>query len=287
MVSPWPPAAWPPWPCAGVSCCLAAVRHQHGGSADGGVKPLAQAFLAANVQVAQPALVQLFGKGANRPTGAAIRVPGKHAHRHVLLGTVGVQELAGKIARWQRRSSSSRIALFLGNGQPPRWLPGFPHWQAAMNFSASSSGNGNGHALLAFARWPARCRPGPRTSWAPAFRSMFRPSASSPMATRNAACAKVVAALDHAGSGVARRRNRRCSLRSMGALPFCTSAPQVSRLLQLCGPWRSRWRRRMPSRPVRPPSRMITSPGTGLLRGGHGLPGHAPTTAPISIRLAT
>ena len=32
-----------------------------------------------------------------------------------------------------------------------------------------------------------------------------------------------------------------------------------------CAPWRNRLRRRMPSRPVRPPSRMIISPGIGGL----------------------
>ncbi len=71
----------------------------------------------------------------------------------------------------------------------------------------------------------------------------------------------------------------------MGGSPFCTSAPQVSMessvwLLELpvAPP--------MPSRPVRPPTRMITSPGAGSSRRTWAW-GTAPTTAPISMRLAT
>ena len=43
----------------------------------------------------------------------------------------------------------------------------------------------------------------------------------------------------------------------------------------------------MPSRPVRPPSRIDYVAGGGAIRGAHGRPGVAPTTAPISMRLAT
>ena len=80
-------------------------------------------------------------------------------------------------------------------------------------------------------------------------------------------------------------RNRRWSFRSVGGLPFCTSAPQTSTLfsvwalLEPVAP-------PMPSRPVAPPSSTITSPGTGSSRRTLAL-GEAPMTAPISMRLAT
>ena len=115
------------------------------------------------------------------------------------------------------------------------------------------------------------------------FRSMYRPSASSPMATDTPPAPKSLQRLIILQASS--RRNRRCSLRSMGALPFCTSAPQWSRLSRL-------WALEepvappMPSRPVRPPSRTMTSPGAGHSRRTWEA-GVAPTTAPISIRFAT
>ena len=79
-------------------------------------------------------------------------------------------------------------------------------------------------------------------------------------------------------------RNRRWIFRSSGALPFCTSLAIVVRdfllwLLEepVAPP--------MPSRPVRPPSRMTTSPGAGRSRTTFSA-GAAPTTAPHSRRLA-
>ena len=70
----------------------------------------------------------------------------------------------------------------------------------------------------------------------------------------------------------------------MGALPFWTSAPSFSMdstLWALEEPVAPP----MPSRPVRPPIRMILSPGAGHSRRTW-LAGVAPTTAPTSMRLA-
>ena len=116
-----------------------------------------------------------------------------------------------------------------------------------------------------------------------AFRSMSRPSASSPMATETPPAPK----------SLQRRimrvtlpsRNRRWILRSSGGLPFWTSAPQVSSDSSVCfleepvAP-------PQPSRPVLPPSRMTMSPGSGTSRMTFSS-GAAPTTAPISMRFAT
>ena len=115
-----------------------------------------------------------------------------------------------------------------------------------------------------------------------ALRSMSSPSASSPIATDTPPAPKSLQRLiSRLASG---SRNRRWSLRSSGAFPFWTSAPQVS----------SEWTvwdfedpvaPPQPSRPVAPPSRMTTSPGVGVSRLTFSA-GAAPTTAPISIRFA-
>ena len=132
-------------------------------------------------------------------------------------------------------------------------------------------------------RWPAPCRPGPRTSWARVFRSMYRPSASSPMATDTPPAPKSLQRLimRHASP----RRNRRWILRSTGALPFCTSAPHVSSDSSLCAL----------EEPVAPPHAVAARapaqqarsrrPGPGVSRRTWSA-GVAPTTAPISMRLA-
>ncbi len=113
-------------------------------------------------------------------------------------------------------------------------------------------------------------------------RSMSSPSASSPTATDTPPAPKSLQRLmSRAASGL---RNRRWSLRSSGALPFCTSAPHVSRLSSV-------WALEepvappQPSRPVRPPSRITKSPAAGVSRRTLAA-GTAPTTAPISMRLA-
>ena len=75
------------------------------------------------------------------------------------------------------------------------------------------------------------------------FRSMYRPSASSPMATETPPAPKSLQRL------IMRQCPRRCGTGAAacarsGALPFCTSAPQCSRDVQRCAPWRNRWHRR-------------------------------------------
>ena len=152
---------------------------------------------------------------------------------------------------------------------------------AAMNFSASSFATTT--AMRSWLSEMASSVPSsPSYFFGTAFKSMERPSASSPMATETPPAPKSLQRLIIRVASFV--RNRRCSLRSTGALPFCTSAPQVSRLSSL-------WALEdpvappQPSRPVRPPSRITTSPGMGCSRRTFAS-GTAPTTAPISIRLA-
>ena len=115
-----------------------------------------------------------------------------------------------------------------------------------------------------------------------ALRSMSSPSASSPMATLTPPAPKSLHRLMRRDASAS--RNSRWSLRSSGALPFCTSAPHVSSDVRVCflldpvAP-------PQPSRPVRPPSRSTTSLGAGRSRRTFAA-GAAPRTAPISMCLA-
>ena len=115
-----------------------------------------------------------------------------------------------------------------------------------------------------------------------AFRSISRPSANSPMATDTPPAPKSLQRLIMRVASPL--RNKRWSLRSSGALPFCTSAPQVSSDLEVCD-LEEPVAPPQPSRPVAPPSRMTISPGSGRSRRTFSA-GAAAMTAPISIRLA-
>ena len=114
-------------------------------------------------------------------------------------------------------------------------------------------------------------------------RSILRPSASSPIATLTPPAPKSLQRLIiFATSGL---RNNLWILRSVGALPFCTSAPQVSIEWLSCA-FDEPVAPPQPSLPVLPPRRMITSPFCGTSRITFSF-GDAPITAPISILFAT
>ena len=112
---------------------------------------------------------------------------------------------------------------------------------------------------------------------------MRSPSANSPIATDTPPAPKSLHFLMMWATSS--RRNNLWILRSVGALPFCTSAPQTEVDCVLCAldepvapP--------IPSRPVRPPSKIMISPGSEVSLCTARL-GAAPITAPISIRFAT
>ena len=113
-------------------------------------------------------------------------------------------------------------------------------------------------------------------------KSIYRPSDNSPRATETPPAPKSLQRLIiRAASGI---RNNLCSLRSSGALPFWTSAPLVSidfTSWDLDDPVAPP----QPSLPVRPPSKITTSPAIGTKRRTFSA-GAAPMTAPISILLA-
>ena len=113
--------------------------------------------------------------------------------------------------------------------------------------------------------------------------STRRPSASSPMATDTPPAPKSLHFLMIWLTSSL--RNNLCTLRSVGGLPFWTSAPQVSMEDVVCA-LEEPVAPPQPSRPVRPPSRMMISPGSEVRRCTARL-GAAPRTAPISIRFAT
>ena len=115
------------------------------------------------------------------------------------------------------------------------------------------------------------------------FKSIFSPSASSPTATETPPAPKSLQRfiiLEAVGF-----RKSLWSFLSSGALPFCTSAPQFSKdelscfLEEPVAP-------PQPSRPVLPPRRITLSPACGVSLITFSA-GAAPTTAPISICLAT
>ena len=82
--------------CTGVSLCPAAERHQHRARANGGIEPFGQSFFAAGVQIAHQR-GQFFLKRALRHF-AGRHAACRHAHVHMLLRAVGVQEFALDVA---------------------------------------------------------------------------------------------------------------------------------------------------------------------------------------------
>ena len=116
-----------------------------------------------------------------------------------------------------------------------------------------------------------------------ASRFISSPSVSSPIATDTPPAPKSLQRfIIDVTSGL---RKSLCSFLSSGALPFCTSAPQDSSECSVCD-FEEPVAPPQPSRPVLPPSSITMSPGAGLSLLTL-LAGAAPTTAPISILLAT
>ncbi len=74
----------------------AAKRHEHGSSADGGVKALGKALVGGHVDVGDQRL-HLVGKGASRQVDARVGALLGHVHALVLGRAVGVKELAAHV----------------------------------------------------------------------------------------------------------------------------------------------------------------------------------------------
>ncbi len=158
----------------------------------------------------------------------------------------------------------------------------FSWWARAMKRSASP-----GATTTAMRSWDSEMASSvasrPSYFLVTLFRSMSRESASSPTATDTPPAPKSLHRLMRRTASP--QRNSRWSLRSSGALPFWTSAEQVET------DWVS-WRLEepvappMPSRPVRPPRRITTSPGAGRSRRTLDAGAAPPTTAPHSRCLA-
>ena len=114
-------------------------------------------------------------------------------------------------------------------------------------------------------------------------RLIDKPSVNSPIATDTPPAPKSLQRLISVVTSP--RRNKRWILRSVRALPFCTSAPHVDRESTVCS-LEDPVAPPQPSRPVFPPSNTTTSPATGTSRRTW-LRGAAPITAPISMCFAT
>ena len=130
----------------GGQLVLAAVGHQHGRGADGGVKALAQTLLAADIQVADHRL-ELFLKGG----AGKLRLPdmaGQNMCAGVALGTVGVQELTGKVNDGLAVPDLAH-PLLLGHGGNDGRLKVFLGGVLHKGLGILGS-HGHSHALLAF-----------------------------------------------------------------------------------------------------------------------------------------
>ena len=94
-------------------------------------------------------------------------------------------------------------------------------------------------------------------------KSIFNPSASSPIATDTPPAPKSLHFLIFLVASLF--KNKRWSFRSVSALPFCTSAPHVSTEWESCA-LEEPVAPPQPSRPVSPPSRIMMSPALGASR---------------------
>ena len=157
----------------------------------------------------------------------------------------------------------------------------FSVFASSMNAAASFSSTTT--AILSWDSLIASSVPSkPSYFFGTAFKSMSKPSASSPIATETPPAPKSLQRLifvDAAGF-----LKRRWILRSSGAFPFWTSEPQVSieeAVWDLDEPVAPPH----PSRPVLPPRRITTSPAAGVSRRTFAA-GAAPMTAPSSMCLA-
>ena len=181
-------------------------------------------------------------------------------HHLVLRSTIGGEEFAGKVHD-RVAVPHHRHARILGHGRDDLGLEVLL-LGVARNSSTSSAATST--AIRSCDSEIASSVPSrPSYFFDTLLRSTYRPSASSPTATDTPPAPKSLQRLirRHASP----RRNRRCSLRSTGALPFCTSAPSSSSDSTLCA-LEAPVAPPMPSRPVRPPSRMTLSPGAGVSR---------------------
>ena len=115
-----------------------------------------------------------------------------------------------------------------------------------------------------------------------ASRSMSSPAANSPTATDTPPAPKSFERRIIKLTFLSRKR--RCIFRSSTALPFCTSAPALVTDSLVCT-FDEPVAPPMPSRPVPPPSKMTTSPASGLSRTTESA-GEAAMTAPHSMRFA-
>ena len=129
----------------GGQLVLAAVGHQHGGRADGGVEALAQALLAADVQVGDQ-MLHLLLKGSTGKLGLPDMAL-EDVHVGVALGTVGVQELAGEVDDGLAVPEFAH-ALFLGNGGNDRSFEVFLGSVLHKGLGILGS-DSHGHTLLA------------------------------------------------------------------------------------------------------------------------------------------
>ena len=246
---------------AGVRWVLPAEGHEHGGRADGAVKPLGQAPAGRRTSGWRPCSRRVLERG--RRAAAGRRQPGS--------GTVTAVCLSAPLVSRKARDRSAIVWPFQRHHHPGA-LGDHGHrvglqvfrLAAAMKRVRVLRGAPPPPCAPGSRRWPARCRPGRRTSCAPRPGRWpgRRPARRWPRMT------------PPAPKSLHRLIMRVTSAVAEQALDLALLGGVA--LLHLGWPWSSRdfllWLLEepvappMPSRPVRPPSRMTTSPGAGRSR---------------------
>ena len=128
---------------------LAAEGHQHGARADGGVEPLGQALLAADVQVADHGF-QLLAQTLRRQTGACQTWRRQRcAHQRVLARRRWSSGTRGRGQRWSCRSRPCASRVSVGDGGNDSGLEVFLVRRTSMKRLGVLWRNDHGHALLA------------------------------------------------------------------------------------------------------------------------------------------
>ena len=176
---------------AGGELLGSAEGHEHGGSADSGVKALGQALVGGHVQVGDQG-VHALCQGCARPFGRK-GLGGLDVHPGALGGAVGVQERAGDVDDVVAVPVHDQARL-LGDGGDDRCLQVFL-LGVAQELLHILGGHGAGHALLGF----GDCQLGAVQAFillGHGIQVDVEAVGDFARCNGNAACAEVVAALD-------------------------------------------------------------------------------------------
>ena len=219
----------------GRELCPAAERHQHRARANGGIEPFGQSFFAAGVQIAHQR-GQFFLKRALRRF-AGFHAACRHAHVHMLLRAVGVQEFALDVADdiAVPAHDKARLRRHLGHDGGLQVFP----VGCGNEFLRVLFRHHNGHALLALGD-------GKLGAVQPVIFFRYGVQVNGKAVGQltdgdgNTARAEVVAALDHPRCFLCAEQALQLALhRRIALLHLCTAGLQALQLVGFGGPCRA------------------------------------------------